>query len=168
MEPRSIEVARKFGVAVHVRSSFESRPGTWIGKEIKMECLSENPFTPERRAANAKGCEIEKTQTPDKGTAWKMRCKTPTGEVEGSGNYQSTGDTARGLMTTTMRVGDHSLVTETRWEGVRLGECGMERPKQPKKIIGSPKANRSPKPAGKQAPGAVPGEQQSTPKTSAE
>ena len=33
MHNRSIEFARKFGVPVHVRSSFGDRPGTLIGAE---------------------------------------------------------------------------------------------------------------------------------------
>jgi aspartate kinase len=38
MQPRSVEVARRFGVRIQVRSSFEPGPGTWIvGKEDSME-----------------------------------------------------------------------------------------------------------------------------------
>jgi aspartate kinase len=33
MQPRSIEVASRFGVRIHVRSSFEKGGGTWIEKE---------------------------------------------------------------------------------------------------------------------------------------
>jgi aspartate kinase len=36
MQARSIEVAKKFNVPLHVRSSFSSRPGTMIIKEVKM------------------------------------------------------------------------------------------------------------------------------------
>ena len=39
MQARSIEVARRFGVRIHVRSAFHEVPGTWIvpAKEIPME-----------------------------------------------------------------------------------------------------------------------------------
>ncbi len=39
MQARSIEVAQRFGVRIHVRSAFHSSPGTWIvpGSEGKME-----------------------------------------------------------------------------------------------------------------------------------
>jgi aspartate kinase len=30
LQPRSVELARRFGVKLHVRSSFESAPGTWV------------------------------------------------------------------------------------------------------------------------------------------
>ena len=35
MQPRSIEVAKKFNVPIHCRSSFNSNPGTMIVKEVK-------------------------------------------------------------------------------------------------------------------------------------
>ena len=35
MQPRSIEVAKKFNVPLHVRSSFSDKPGTMIVKEAK-------------------------------------------------------------------------------------------------------------------------------------
>jgi len=35
MQARSIEVAKKFGVEIHVRSTFSEEEGTWIGKEVK-------------------------------------------------------------------------------------------------------------------------------------
>lgn len=35
MQSRSIEVASKFNIPIHVRSSFNSREGTWIIKEVK-------------------------------------------------------------------------------------------------------------------------------------
>ncbi|OGX38260.1 MAG: aspartate kinase [Omnitrophica WOR_2 bacterium RIFCSPHIGHO2_02_FULL_68_15] len=35
MQARSIEVAKKFNMPLHVRSSFSTRPGTIIGKEVK-------------------------------------------------------------------------------------------------------------------------------------
>ncbi|MFA5361886.1 MAG: aspartate kinase [Candidatus Omnitrophota bacterium] len=35
MQPRSIEVAKKFNVPIHVRSSFSNNPGTMIVKEVK-------------------------------------------------------------------------------------------------------------------------------------
>lgn len=35
LQPRSIEFAMKFGVPIHVRSSFSSKPGTIISKEVK-------------------------------------------------------------------------------------------------------------------------------------
>jgi aspartate kinase len=35
LQPRSIEFAMKFGVPIHVRSSFSNRPGTIISKEVK-------------------------------------------------------------------------------------------------------------------------------------
>lgn len=35
LQPRSIEFAMKFGVPIHVRSSFSSNPGTIISKEVK-------------------------------------------------------------------------------------------------------------------------------------
>ena len=35
MQARSMEVAKKFGVPLHVRSSFTDRPGTIIAKEVK-------------------------------------------------------------------------------------------------------------------------------------
>lgn len=35
MQARSIEVAKKFDVAIHVRSSFSDKPGTMIVKEVK-------------------------------------------------------------------------------------------------------------------------------------
>lgn len=39
MQARSVEVARRFGVRIHVRSAFHEVPGTWIvpAKEISME-----------------------------------------------------------------------------------------------------------------------------------
>ncbi len=36
MQPRSIEVAKKFNVSLHVRSSFSDKPGTMIVKEAKI------------------------------------------------------------------------------------------------------------------------------------
>ena len=35
MQARSIEVAKKFDVPIHVRSSFSHNPGTMISKEVK-------------------------------------------------------------------------------------------------------------------------------------
>src|SRR5207302_7798873 len=34
LQARSIEVAKKFNVDIHVRSSFSKEPGTWIVKEV--------------------------------------------------------------------------------------------------------------------------------------
>ncbi len=37
MMARSVEVARRYNVPLHIRSSFTTAPGTWIGQDSKME-----------------------------------------------------------------------------------------------------------------------------------
>ena len=37
---RSVEFGRRYGVAIHVRSSFTDAPGTWIKDEENMEQAS--------------------------------------------------------------------------------------------------------------------------------
>ncbi len=39
MQARSVEVAKKFGITLHIRSSFNNKPGTLVTEEAKMEAL---------------------------------------------------------------------------------------------------------------------------------
>ena len=39
--PRAVEVGRRFGVPIHVRSSFSNSPGTWIRKATEMESMEQ-------------------------------------------------------------------------------------------------------------------------------
>ena len=39
--PRAVEVGRRYGVPIHVRSSFTDAPGTWIRKATEMESMEQ-------------------------------------------------------------------------------------------------------------------------------
>src|SRR3989338_4168357 len=39
LQTRSVEIAKKYKIPVHVRSSFKDVPGTWVVEESKMETL---------------------------------------------------------------------------------------------------------------------------------
>ena len=69
MQPRSIEVAKKFDVPLHVRSSFSQNPGTMIIKEVKrMEEVVVNGVTLNKSEAKITICDV-----PDKpGVAAKI------------------------------------------------------------------------------------------------
>ncbi len=69
LQPRSIEVAMKFGVPVHVRSSFSNRTGTIISKEVKaMEYIVVSGVALSREEAKVTICDV-----PDKpGVAAKI------------------------------------------------------------------------------------------------
>ena len=69
MQPRSIEVAKKFDVPLHVRSSFSKNPGTKIIKEVKrMEEVVVNGVTLNKSEAKITICDV-----PDKpGVAAKI------------------------------------------------------------------------------------------------
>jgi aspartate kinase len=62
MQARSIEVAKKFDVPIHVRSSFSDKPGTMIIKEVKhMEEVVVSGITLNRNEAKITVCDV-----PDK------------------------------------------------------------------------------------------------------
>jgi aspartate kinase len=62
MQARSIEVAKKFDVPIHVRSSFSENPGTMIIKEVKrMEDVVVNGVTLNKNEAKITVCSV-----PDK------------------------------------------------------------------------------------------------------
>jgi aspartate kinase len=69
MQARSIEVAKKFNVPIHVRSSFSKNPGTMIIKEVKrMEDVVVSSVTLNRNEAKITICNV-----PDKpGVAAKI------------------------------------------------------------------------------------------------
>jgi aspartate kinase len=69
MQPRSIEVAKKFNVRLHVRSSFNNKSGTMIVKEVKkMEEVLISGITLNKNEAKITICEV-----PDKpGVAVKL------------------------------------------------------------------------------------------------
>ncbi|MFA5004642.1 MAG: aspartate kinase [Candidatus Omnitrophota bacterium] len=69
MQSRSIEVAKKFNVPLHVRSSFSKNPGTMIIKEVKkMEEVVVNGITLNKNEAKITLCNV-----PDKpGVAVKL------------------------------------------------------------------------------------------------
>ncbi|MDD5692380.1 MAG: aspartate kinase [Candidatus Omnitrophica bacterium] len=69
MQARSIEVAKKFNVPLHVRSSFSKDPGTMITKEVrKMEDVVVSGITLNKNEAKITLCEV-----PDKpGVAVKL------------------------------------------------------------------------------------------------
>jgi len=69
MQARSIEVAKKFNVPLHVRSSFTDEPGTMIIKEVrKMEDVVVSGITLNKNEAKITLCEV-----PDKpGVAVKL------------------------------------------------------------------------------------------------
>jgi aspartate kinase len=59
MQARSIEVAKKFNVPIHVRSSFNRRPGTMIIKEVKrMEEVVVSGVTLNKNAAKITICNV--------------------------------------------------------------------------------------------------------------
>jgi aspartate kinase len=52
LQIRSVEFAKRYNVAVHVRSSFEDRPGTWVvGEEARMEDVLVSGVTLDRDQA---------------------------------------------------------------------------------------------------------------------
>ena len=62
MQARSIEVAKKFNVPIHCRSSFSTKPGTMIIKEVKlMEDVVLSAVTLNRNEAKVTICDV-----PDK------------------------------------------------------------------------------------------------------
>jgi len=69
MQARSIEVAKKFNVPIYVRSSFSTKPGTMIIKEVKrMEDVVVSAVTLNRNEAKITICDV-----PDKpGVAAKI------------------------------------------------------------------------------------------------
>ncbi|MEK6727558.1 MAG: aspartate kinase [Candidatus Omnitrophota bacterium] len=59
MQARSIEVAKKFDVAIHVRSSFSNNPGTKIVKEVKrMEDVVVSGITLNKTEAKITVCDV--------------------------------------------------------------------------------------------------------------
>ena len=59
MQARSIEVAKKFNVPIHVRSSFNNNPGTLIIKEVKrMEDVVVTGITINRNEAKLTVCDV--------------------------------------------------------------------------------------------------------------
>jgi aspartate kinase len=59
MQARSIEVAKKFNVPIHVRSSFSNRPGTMIIKEVKrMEDVLITGITLNKNEAKITICDV--------------------------------------------------------------------------------------------------------------
>ncbi|MDD5428535.1 MAG: aspartate kinase, partial [Candidatus Omnitrophica bacterium] len=62
LQPRSIEVAMKFEVPIHVRSSFSDKPGTIISKEVKaMEDIIVSGVALNKEEAKVTICDV-----PDK------------------------------------------------------------------------------------------------------
>jgi len=62
LQSRSVEVASKFNIPIHVRSSFTNREGTWITKEVKtMEEVLVRGVTVNRDEAKITICDV-----PDK------------------------------------------------------------------------------------------------------
>ena len=133
-------------------------PGLWrvttviktamIEKETRnqeLQCLRKNPFTPEKRGAKHKSCKIDKTQKADNEVTWEMVCQSKLGKVVESGRFKLGDDRGRGVATSTLKVGEQTLVTEIVWKGRRLGKCDMDVSKLPKKIIGNPAAEALPK-----------------------
>ena len=78
MQPRSIEVAKKFNVPLHVRSSFSDKPGTMIVKEAKiMEEALITGVTLNRNESKITVCNV-----PDKpGVAAKIFTELSSGGV---------------------------------------------------------------------------------------
>ena len=59
MQPRSIEVAKKFSVPLHIRSSFNNRPGTIISKEVRaMEEVLVSGVTVNKGEAKVTVCNV--------------------------------------------------------------------------------------------------------------
>jgi len=59
MQARSIEVAKKFNVPIHVRSSFSNKPGTMITKEVKrMEDVVVSGITLSKNEAKVTICNV--------------------------------------------------------------------------------------------------------------
>ncbi|NQT95364.1 MAG: aspartate kinase [Candidatus Omnitrophica bacterium] len=62
LQPRSVEVAKKFNVPIHVRSSFSNKKGTIISKEVKaMEDIVVSGVTVNKNEAKITMCDV-----PDK------------------------------------------------------------------------------------------------------
>ena len=141
-------------------------PGLWqVTTNIKMplveetktktvwECLTESPFTPERIAANQRGCDIDAVAVSDNEMSWEISCKNQFSSFKGSGSFKSSGSEATGKMKTVMKLGEQSMESHTTWEGMRLGECGMEVPSTPVKKPGQSGAKTPKNPSEKDASG---------------
>jgi aspartate kinase len=62
MQARSVELAKKFGVPMHIRSSFKEEEGTMISKEVKaMEAIVVSGITLQKNEAKITICDV-----PDK------------------------------------------------------------------------------------------------------
>jgi hypothetical protein len=52
-----------------------------------------------------------------------MACAAPGGQMQGEGDYRSTGDTVEGTMTMALDASGVSMKMDTTYSGKRVGDC---------------------------------------------
>jgi len=113
MQARSVEVAKKFGVPLHVRSSFSARPGTIISKEVKaMEEVVVRGVTLAKDEAKVTICDV-----PDRpGLAARIFTRLSDANVNVDMIVQNVSRTGATDVSFTVTVGDlaRTLTTARR------------------------------------------------------
>ncbi|MFC1805104.1 aspartate kinase [Candidatus Omnitrophota bacterium] len=100
MQPRSIEVAKKFDIPIHVRSSFNNKPGTMITREVeRMEDVLISAVTLSKREAKVTVCDL-----PDRpGIAAKLFKQLSNGGISVDMIVQNVSHTRRTDISFTVR-----------------------------------------------------------------
>jgi hypothetical protein len=112
----------KFDIAV--RAPMQSEPS----RQSVQSCLDGAPVGPSTLMpwADEQGCKLKGIEVEENKLTWKIICNMNGQIARGKGEFESTGDNAKGKSKVSFETGGQRLSIKTEWAGERLGACNPE------------------------------------------
>lgn len=88
------------------------------------QCLKEAKVSPETLMKDmAQGCELLNSEASSNEMTWQVKCAQEGGEMTGSGQVRSNGNTVDGGMNMKMSFNGQTMDMDVVWNGKHIGQC---------------------------------------------
>jgi hypothetical protein len=91
--------------------------------KVSTDCVEDGEMSPERLTAGMPDCVVSDIVSNPEKMSWTMVCPTPMGEMQGTGEFKSTGETLTGSLILNVALDGQPVKIENSWKGKRIGPC---------------------------------------------
>lgn len=87
------------------------------------QCFTASRISPEKIMQNSGNCEFSDVQASSSQVSWKMSCTGHGGNMTGTGQFNSQGDSMNGTLQMSMQMQGQQITMDHQWSGKRIGDC---------------------------------------------
>ncbi len=88
------------------------------------ECITEDQLNPDHFKMDQESpCDISDMEIDGNTVSWSISCPGPAGNMTGSWEFTSNGDSVVGSGSMSASMGTMSMEMDMDWEGTRIGDC---------------------------------------------